>query len=137
MISIPTKVDMLVKSTKRTTVTYVFNVTGRILLLKKNSILKLFLRKINFENFSFTGPDHISIIFSPYKGIQLERWSVLKEKPLLGPMWNDRETYFIYFACASNCSPFSFSLEFIVRFFFKILINDRKFFNVNWFFFLF
>lgn len=87
LITIPTKVDMLVKSTKRTTVTYVFNVTG---------------------------PDHISIIFSPYKGIQLERWSVLKEKPLLGPMWNDRETYFIYFACASNCSPFSFSLEFIV-----------------------
>lgn len=36
LITIPTKVDMLVKSTKRTTVTYVFNVTGNL----RDSILK-------------------------------------------------------------------------------------------------
>lgn len=52
--------------------------------------------------------------FSPYKGITLQSWSVLKEKPLLGPKWNERDTYFVYFACASNCSPFTFSMEFVV-----------------------
>jgi len=57
------------------------------------------------------GPDHIGIILSPYKGVHLEKWSVLEGKPLQGPMWNDRETYFIYYACASNCVPYTFSIE--------------------------
>lgn len=62
------------------------------------------------------GPDHMSIILSPYKGIHLEKWSVIDEKPLQGPMWNDRETYFIYYACASDCMPYTFSIELNVSF---------------------
>lgn len=58
-----------------------------------------------------SGPDHISIILSPYKGVHLRKWSILEGKPLEGPKWNDRETYFIYYSCASDCVPFTFSLE--------------------------
>lgn len=60
---------------------------------------------------TFLGPDHIGIILSPYKGVHLKKWSVIDEKPLQGPMWNDRETYFIYYACASDCIPYTFSIE--------------------------
>jgi len=57
------------------------------------------------------GPDHIGIILSPYEGVHLEKWSILDGKPLQGPRWNNRETYFIYYACASDCVPFTFSIE--------------------------
>lgn len=57
------------------------------------------------------GPDHIGIILSPYKGVHLEKWTVSDEKPLQSPRWNDRETYFIYYACASDCVPYTFSIE--------------------------
>ncbi|XP_029051156.2 endoplasmic reticulum metallopeptidase 1-like [Osmia bicornis bicornis] len=84
LINIPTKLELVSKSTKQNIVSFTFNVTG---------------------------PDHISIILSPYKGVHLEKWSVLEGKPLQGPKWNDRETYFIYYSCASDCVPFTFSLE--------------------------
>lgn len=67
--------------------------------------------KIQYYPLNYLGPDHISIILSPYKGVHLEKWSILDEKPLQGPMWNDRETYFIYYACASDCVPYTFSIE--------------------------
>lgn len=57
------------------------------------------------------GPDHISIILSPYKGVHLEKWSILEGKALQGPKWNNRETYFVYYSCASDCVPYTFSLE--------------------------
>ncbi|KMQ89025.1 endoplasmic reticulum metallopeptidase 1-like protein, partial [Lasius niger] len=84
LISIPTKLEIISKTAKQHTINFTFNVTG---------------------------PDHMSIILSPYKGINLEKWSVIDEKPLQGPMWNDRETYFIYYACASDCMPYTFSIE--------------------------
>ncbi|XP_017763460.1 PREDICTED: endoplasmic reticulum metallopeptidase 1-like [Eufriesea mexicana] len=84
LISVPTKLELISKSTRQNIVTFTFNITG---------------------------PDHISIILSPYKGVHLERWSILEGKPLEGPKWNDRETYFIYYSCASNCVPFRFSLD--------------------------
>nr|XP_012141016.1 PREDICTED: endoplasmic reticulum metallopeptidase 1-like [Megachile rotundata]XP_012141017.1 PREDICTED: endoplasmic reticulum metallopeptidase 1-like [Megachile rotundata]XP_012141018.1 PREDICTED: endoplasmic reticulum metallopeptidase 1-like [Megachile rotundata]XP_012141019.1 PREDICTED: endoplasmic reticulum metallopeptidase 1-like [Megachile rotundata] len=84
LISIPTKLELISKTTKQNIVSFTFNVTG---------------------------PDHISIILSPYKGVHLEKWSVVEGKPLEGPKWNDRETYFIYYSCASDCVPFTFSFE--------------------------
>ncbi|XP_076761618.1 endoplasmic reticulum metallopeptidase 1 [Xylocopa sonorina] len=84
LINIPTKLELISKSTRQNIVSFTFNVTG---------------------------PDHISIILSPYKGVHLEKWSILEGKPLEGPKWNDRETYFIYYSCASDCVPFTFSLE--------------------------
>jgi len=65
---------------------------------------------------TFIGPDHISIILSPYEGVHLKKWSVIDGKPLKGPMWNGRETYFIYYACASDCVPYTFSIELNVSF---------------------
>ncbi|XP_014236089.1 endoplasmic reticulum metallopeptidase 1-like [Trichogramma pretiosum] len=65
---------------------------------------------INFS-FNITGPDHIGIMLSPYNGLRLKKWSILEEKPLQGPKWNDRETYFIYYSCIKDCEPLNFSLE--------------------------
>ncbi|KAL6262629.1 hypothetical protein P5V15_005422 [Pogonomyrmex californicus] len=84
LINIPTNLEIISKTAKQHIVNFTFNVTG---------------------------PDHIGIMLSPYKGVHLEKWSILDGKPLQGPMWNDRETYFIYYACASNCVPYTFSIE--------------------------
>ncbi|XP_011872010.1 PREDICTED: endoplasmic reticulum metallopeptidase 1-like [Vollenhovia emeryi] len=84
LLSIPTNLEIISKTAKQHIVNFTFNVTG---------------------------PDHIGIILSPYKGVHLEKWSIINEKPLQGPMWNDRETYFIYYACASDCVPYTFSIE--------------------------
>ncbi|XP_043257384.1 endoplasmic reticulum metallopeptidase 1-like [Colletes gigas] len=84
LISTPTKLDLISKSIRQNIVSFTFNVTG---------------------------PDHISIILSPYKGVYLQRWSILEGKALQGPKWNDRETYFVYYSCASYCAPYTFSLE--------------------------
>lgn len=111
-------------------VNFTFNVTGNILInifiyLNYNVTHNIitFDYIITFEHniirLTFLGPDHIAIILSPYKGVQLKKWSVIDEKPLQGPMWNDRETYFIYYACASDCIPYTFSIELIVSLSFK------------------
>ncbi|XP_076681167.1 endoplasmic reticulum metallopeptidase 1 isoform X2 [Andrena cerasifolii] len=84
LITIPTKLELISKSVRQNTVSFTFNITG---------------------------PDHISIILSPYKSVRLERWSILEGKALQGPKWNDRETYFVYYSCASDCDPFTFSIE--------------------------
>lgn len=60
--------------------------------------------------FNVTGPDHIGIIMSPYNGVHLEEWSVLDGEPLACPSWNNREVYFIYYACAIDCDPYTFSM---------------------------
>ncbi|XP_015429200.1 PREDICTED: endoplasmic reticulum metallopeptidase 1-like [Dufourea novaeangliae] len=84
LITIPTKLDLISKSMRQNIVSFTFNVTG---------------------------PDHISIILSPYKGVHLEKWSVLEGTALQGPKWNDRETYFVYYSCASDCVPYTFTVE--------------------------
>ncbi|XP_043681351.1 endoplasmic reticulum metallopeptidase 1-like isoform X1 [Vespula pensylvanica] len=83
-INVPTKLDLISKITKHNVTSFTFNVTG---------------------------PDHIGIILSPYKDVHLEKWSISNKEPLKGPMWNGRETYFIYYACASDCIPYTFSIE--------------------------
>ncbi|XP_012284730.1 endoplasmic reticulum metallopeptidase 1 isoform X2 [Orussus abietinus] len=86
LIKIPTELNLISKISKGTTVNLTFNVTG---------------------------PDHIGIIMSPYEGVHLQKWSILEGQPLQGPKWKNRETYFVYYSCASNCEPYSFSLELI------------------------
>ncbi|KAK2579325.1 hypothetical protein KPH14_008277 [Odynerus spinipes] len=83
-INIPTKLELISKITKHNATSFTFNITG---------------------------PNHIGIILSPYKGIHLTKWSVSDREPLKGPMWNGRETYFIYYSCASDCIPYTFSIE--------------------------
>lgn len=60
--------------------------------------------------FNITGPDHIGIILSPYPGVHLKQWNVVGGDPLACPSWNDREVYFIYYACSSDCVPYNFSI---------------------------
>lgn len=62
-------------------------------------------------------------MLSPYKSVHLEKWSVLDGKPLQGPTWNNRETYFIYYSCVSNCVPYTFSIELNVGFNYIYNIN--------------
>ncbi|XP_074112477.1 endoplasmic reticulum metallopeptidase 1 [Cotesia typhae] len=82
-IKIPTQLELLSKITKKQTVTLTFNITG---------------------------PDHIGIILSPYKGVHLKQWNIVGGDPLACPSWNDREVYFIYYACSSDCVPYNFSV---------------------------
>lgn len=82
-INIPTNLEVISKITKKETTTFTFNVTG---------------------------PDHMGIFLSPYKGVHLDQWSVVDGKPLAGPTWKEREVYFIYYACALDCVPYTFSI---------------------------
>lgn len=56
-------------------------------------------------------------MLSPYKNIHLQRWNILDEKPLQGPVWNERETYFIYYSCVKDCEPLHFSIDLAVSFY--------------------
>lgn len=42
-------------------------------------------------------------------------------------MWNGRETYFIYYACASDCIPYTFSIELNVSLLLINLIFSEEF----------
>ncbi|XP_011497152.1 PREDICTED: endoplasmic reticulum metallopeptidase 1-like [Ceratosolen solmsi marchali] len=90
-------------------------ISGPPPLISIPTTLELIEKLINGNSISFsfniTGPDHIGIIISPYKDIQLTKWSILNEKPLQGPIWNKRETYFVYYSCVKDCEPLNFSVE--------------------------
>ncbi|XP_015591672.1 endoplasmic reticulum metallopeptidase 1-like, partial [Cephus cinctus] len=92
LIRIPTNLELISKELRGDTITFAFSVTG---------------------------PDHIGIILSPYKDVHLQKWNVLDGRPLQGPMWKNRETYFIYYSCASDCIPYHFSITLAVRYYFK------------------
>jgi hypothetical protein len=59
----------------------------------------------------FAGPDHIGVMFSPVPGVTLDHWSLDEHEPLAGPKWNGRDTYFIYYAYASDPDPWTFSID--------------------------
>ncbi|XP_047115031.1 endoplasmic reticulum metallopeptidase 1-like isoform X1 [Schistocerca piceifrons] len=58
--------------------------------------------------FTVTGPDHMGIMMAPANGFQLQSWSFVEGEPLVGPKWNERDTYFIYYGCASEPVPWTF-----------------------------
>ncbi|KAH1007293.1 hypothetical protein HUJ04_004549 [Dendroctonus ponderosae] len=66
------------------------------------------------ERFSFTvsGPAHIGVLLSPMKGVEISRWSIPTPEPLPGPLWNGRNTYFIYYAHGLEPVPFQFWIDF-------------------------
>jgi hypothetical protein len=45
--------------------------------------------------FSFSGPDHLTLIFSPGPNYDLVKWSLTPEIPPPNVFWNDRPTYFV------------------------------------------
>jgi hypothetical protein len=57
------------------------------------------------------GPDHIAVVLSPVPGVTLEHWSLVEQERLAGPKWNGRDTYFVYYAYASNPEPWTFSVD--------------------------
>ncbi|XP_021931492.1 endoplasmic reticulum metallopeptidase 1-like [Zootermopsis nevadensis] len=62
-------------------------------------------------NFTVTGPDHIGVMLSPVPGVTLDHWSLDDQEPLAGPKWNGRDTYFVYYAYASEPKPLTFSFD--------------------------
>ncbi|KAJ8939085.1 hypothetical protein NQ314_011239 [Rhamnusium bicolor] len=58
------------------------------------------------------GPAHIGVMISPVSGVQLEKWSLKTHKLLAGPLWNGRDTYFIYYAYGLDPVPLVFSMDF-------------------------
>lgn len=60
------------------------------------------------------GPTHIGIMISPVKNVALESWSFEGTKPLAGPKWQGRDTYFVYYAYGQTPTPLEFSLDFKV-----------------------
>ncbi|XP_050425475.1 endoplasmic reticulum metallopeptidase 1-like [Adelges cooleyi] len=67
----------------------------------------------NIQRLSLTvnGPDHITMVISPYNDVKLKDWSVSNSKPFEGPRWNGRPTYFIYYSCANDIVPWDFWVD--------------------------
>src|SRR5699024_524874 len=60
------------------------------------------------------GPTHIDVMISPVLGVELTEWSLNTKRPLAGPKWNGRDTYFIYYAYGLKRVPLKFSMDFKV-----------------------
>lgn len=61
--------------------------------------------------FCCIGPDHITFVLSLYDGIKLNDWSFSNGKPLEGPQWNGRPTFFVHYACANDIVPWDFWID--------------------------
>lgn len=61
-------------------------------------------------SFHITGPDHIGVMMSPKEGLTLKEWTVTNDAPLPSSQWNDRNTYFIFFARALEPLPMKFTI---------------------------
>lgn len=85
----------------------------------------LVLRRVWFS--LLAGPDHIGVMLSPFPGVALDRWSLDDQEPLAGPKWNGRDTYFIYYAYASEPKPltFSFDLKVSKKYCLSYLLENR------------
>ncbi|XP_066909236.1 endoplasmic reticulum metallopeptidase 1-like isoform X2 [Halyomorpha halys] len=77
--------------------------------------MRLIDRHIRRYHFSVIGPDHMTFILSPILDADLISWSILNEKPLAGPSWNGRKTYFIYYSCGSDPLPLNFTVDLKVK----------------------
>lgn len=84
-------------------------------LLKPVNMSIVERRKIDGgERFSFeiSGPTHMGVMISPTLGVEISSWSIPTPEPLAGPLWNGRNTYFIYYAYGLNPVPFRFWVDF-------------------------
>ena len=53
----------------------------------------------------------MGIVLSPVQDVTLDRWGLDDHKPLAGPKWNGRDTFFVYYAYASDPEPLTFSVD--------------------------
>jgi hypothetical protein len=77
------------------------------------------------------GPTHIDVMISPVLGVELTEWSLNSKKPLAGPMWNGRNTYFIYYAYGLKRVPLRFSMDFKVIQWSRWRCSNRKVSNFD------
>lgn len=77
------------------------------------------------------GPTHIDVMISPVLGVKLTEWSLNSKKPLAGPMWNGRNTYFIYYAYGLKRVPLRFSMDFKVIQWSRWRCSNRKVSNFD------
>uniref|UniRef100_A0A8D8VNW2 FXNA-like protease n=1 Tax=Cacopsylla melanoneura TaxID=428564 RepID=A0A8D8VNW2_9HEMI len=67
-------------------------------------------------SFSLNGTDHVNILVSPFTGVELVRWSLLEGTPLKNKSkFRGRDTYFVFYTCASNIQSFHFWIELFVE----------------------
>lgn len=66
-----------------------------------------------FTNF-ILGPAHIGVMISPVQGVEINQWSIPTPEPLAGPLWNGRNTYFIFYAYGLDPVPLAFWIDFKV-----------------------
>lgn len=65
-------------------------------------------------DFRIEGPSHMGVLISPVIGVEIDNWSLPTDGPLAGPVWNGRNTYFVYYAYGLEPKPFVFSIDFKV-----------------------
>lgn len=63
-------------------------------------------------SFEISGPTHVGVMISPSSGVEIKEWSIPTPEPLAGPKWNNRNTYFIYYAYGLEPVPFKFWIDF-------------------------
>jgi hypothetical protein len=50
-------------------------------------------------------------MLSPVRNVTLDGWSLDDHKPVAGPQWNGRDTFFVFYAYASDPEPLTFSVD--------------------------
>ena len=78
-------------------------------------VLATFLLKYELLSiiYSYPGPDHMGIYFSPAAGVTLTNWSFENGKILTGPVWkDDRPTYYIFYSHGLSPSSWEFWEDF-------------------------
>ncbi|GBM24991.1 Endoplasmic reticulum metallopeptidase 1 [Araneus ventricosus] len=78
-------------------------------------------------SFVALGPDHLTAIISPRKGVSLTKWS-LTEEPLRSLDWVDRPTYFLYYSYGEYTEPWTFSIDLAVT---KEYVKDSPLIDVS------
>lgn len=95
-------------------------ITGPSPIISIPTELSLLHREVRPQNihrltFEAVGPDHMTVLVSPREGSELVAWSVDASQPLAGPRWKGRNTYFVYYSCASDPEPWRFWIDFKVE----------------------
>lgn len=76
------------------------------------NLLSLVKVQPTFYNLTFrvAGPDHMTVVLSPKRNVDLVNWTLSNDDPLQGLKWQDRPTYFIYYSYGEYSEPWEFSL---------------------------
>jgi hypothetical protein len=80
--------------------------------------------------FDRTGPDHMSLLIWPVKGVELVGWSASKEIPLADSFYTERPLYFVtYFYGVQPDVPYELTVTLKVSFF--LLVTSAFLFSLE------